>query len=64
VAGTKNAAFDFLSADAREVVEAGLRGLDRNKALVIPGLVNKLTAQSPRFIPRALMRRIVASLKL
>lgn len=46
------------------VVRAGLRGLDRNQAIVIPGLMNKVTAQSNRVIPRAVMRRIAAALKL
>jgi short-subunit dehydrogenase len=46
------------------VVAAGLSGLDRNQAVVIPGLMNKVGAQSNRFFPRAMMRRITASLKL
>ncbi len=64
VAGVTSAAFDRFAADAPAVVAAGLKGLARNKAIVIPGLTNKLTAQSSRLIPRAAMRRIVASLKL
>jgi short-subunit dehydrogenase len=46
------------------VVRAGLRGLGRNQAVVIPGVINKVTAQSNRVIPRAVMRRIAAALKL
>jgi short-subunit dehydrogenase len=53
----------FISADARSVCKAGLRGLDRNRAVVIPGMFNNVTAQASRFLPRALMRRIVARLK-
>lgn len=64
VAGVTGAGVDRFSADAAAVVAAGLRGLDRNQAVVIPGLVNKLSAQSSRFIPRAAMRRIVSALKL
>ena len=64
VAGVATAAFDKFAADAPKVVAAGLKGLARNKAVVIPGLTNKLSAQSSRIIPRAAMRRIVASLKL
>jgi hypothetical protein len=64
VAGVTSAAFDKFAADAPTVVAAGLHGLSRNKAIVVPGLTNKLSAQSTRFIPRAAMRRIVASLKL
>jgi short-subunit dehydrogenase len=64
VAGITSQSFGAFSADAASVVAAGLKGLDRNKAVVIPGLTNKLSAQSNRLIPRAAMRRIVASLKL
>ena len=35
----------------RRVVRAGLAGLDRNQAVVIPGLSNKITAQASRFLP-------------
>jgi uncharacterized protein len=64
VAGVKSASLGRYSADPASVVAAGLKGLDRNKAIVVPGFTNKLTAQSSRVIPRAAMRRIVASLKL
>ena len=64
VAGVTSAAFDKLAADAPTVVTAGLAGLARNRAVVIPGLTNKIGAQSSRIIPRAAMRRIVASMKL
>ena len=64
VAGVTSASFDRFAADAPSVVAAGLRGLERNRAVVIPGLANKVSAQSSRFIPRAAMRRIVASIKL
>jgi short-subunit dehydrogenase len=64
VAGITSQSFGAFSADARSVVAAGLQGLERNKAVIIPGLTNKLSAQSNRLIPRAAMRRIVASLKL
>ena len=64
VAGMKSKKFDRISADARIVVAAGLRGLERNKAVVVPGLTNKISSQSGRLMPRALMRRIVASLKM
>ena len=64
VAGVVGARFERFSADAASVVAAGLRGLERNKAIVVPGLMNKVTAQSGRIIPRGLMRRIVAGLKI
>ena len=45
------------------VVTAGLKGLDKGKAIVIPGAKNKLLAQGSRLLPRAAMRRIVAGIK-
>jgi short-subunit dehydrogenase len=64
VAGVTSRGFDRFAADAAAVVEAGLRGLDANRAVVIPGPLNKLTAQSSRVLPRWAMRRIVAALKI
>ena len=46
-----------ISADSKSVVRAGLRGLGRNQAVVVPGLANKLIAQTHRVFPRAVMRR-------
>jgi short-subunit dehydrogenase len=54
----------LVTADARSVVRAGLRGLDRNEAVVIPGWTNKMTANLSRFLPRAAMRRIVGAIKV
>lgn len=64
VAGVTSASFDRLSANADDVVRAGLEGLERNQAIVVPGMMNKVSAQGSRLLPRAVMRRIVASLKL
>jgi short-subunit dehydrogenase len=64
VAGFRSTRLDRLSADAASVVAAGISGLEKNQAVVVPGLSNKVGAQSHRLLPRALMRRIVASLKL
>ena len=65
VAGTNiSAALDRITADAASVVRAGLKGLDRNKAVVIPGWTNKTTANISRFLPRAAMRRIVGAIKV
>lgn len=36
------------------VARIGINGLFRNKAVVTPGLVNWLTAQFPRYVPRSL----------
>ena len=46
-----------MSADAASVVAAGLKGLERNRAVVVPGLSNKVISQVHRLFPRALMRR-------
>jgi short-subunit dehydrogenase len=65
VAGTNiSSALDRITGDAASVVRTGLKGLDRNRAVVIPGLPNKITAQISRFLPRAAMRRIVGAIKV
>jgi short-subunit dehydrogenase len=64
VAGVTSKAFGRFAGSAEDVVKAGLAGLARNQAVVIPGFANKVTAQSNRIIPRGLMRRIVARVKL
>lgn len=46
-----------ISAEVASVVRAGLDGLERNKAVVVPGLSNKVIAQVHRLFPRAVMRR-------
>ena len=52
-----------LAARSGPVVEAGLRGLETGRAIIIPGLMNKATAQASRFFPRAMVRRAVGMLK-
>jgi hypothetical protein len=56
-------AFDRYSADAAGVVRAGLEGLDLNRAVVVPGMLNKVGASSIRFIPRPLVRKIAGAIK-
>jgi hypothetical protein len=63
VAGAANGRLAKLGANPRGIAQAGLDGLARNRAIVIPGLMNKVTAQSNRLLPRAAMRRIVAAIK-
>ena len=53
----------FAMAGAKEVVRAGLDGLDANRAVVIPGLLNKLSAQGHRLLPRSTLRKIAGSIK-
>jgi uncharacterized protein len=49
--------------DARTVAEAGYRGLMAGKPVVIPGLMNKLLAQSVRFSPRSLVTKIARKMQ-
>jgi uncharacterized protein len=64
VAGIRTlGSFDRLSMEAAPVVRAGLDGLERNRAVVIPGSTNKLGAWSTRFAPRSVVRKIAGSLK-
>lgn len=63
-AGMRGSMYDKLAGDAADVVKAGLAGLDRNKAIVVPGLQNKIGAHATRFLPRAALRRIVAAIKV
>lgn len=58
-----NALFDRVAMDSPEVVSAALRGLERNSAVVVPGLVNKLGASATRFAPRPIVRKIAGAIK-
>jgi short-subunit dehydrogenase len=58
-----NGLFDRVAMDASAVVRTGLAGLDKNRAVVVPGLVNKLTANSGRFAPRSVVRKIAGAIK-
>ena len=55
--------FDRAAMNSDAVVKIGLRGLDRNKAVVIPGFFNFLLAEANRVAPRWLSRRIAGSIK-
>lgn len=64
VAGfAEKGAFDRFAADSASVVRAGLKALDKNHAVVIPGLLNKVAAASTRFFPRFLVRKIAGAIK-
>ncbi len=58
-----NGAFNRMSASSASVVRIGLHGLARNKAVVIPGLLNKAGAQSHRVLPRSMLRKITGMVK-
>ena len=58
-----NGLFDRVAMNAGEVVTAALAGLDHNKAVVIPGLINKIGAVSGRLAPRSIVRKIAGAIK-
>ncbi len=58
-----NGMFDRIAMNASEVVEAGLDGLDSNRAVVVTGWMNKVTALSTRFAPRSVVRKIAGAIK-
>ena len=59
----ENSAFDRLATDAPSVVRTGLKALDRDRAVAVPGWLNKAGAASTRFVPRAVVRKIAGALK-
>lgn len=63
VAGSPNSRLAKMATDPKAVVAAGLAGLARGKPIVVPGVANKVGAFGTRLMPRATLRRIVASLK-
>jgi short-subunit dehydrogenase len=58
-----NGLFDHVAMNSKEVVAKGLKGLDKNHAVVVPGLINKVGAASTRFAPRPVVRRIAGAIK-
>lgn len=64
VAGfNSNGLFDKATMEAAEVVRAGLKALERNKAVAVTGRLNRTGAFATRLVPRALTRKIVGSIK-
>ncbi len=51
-----------LSMSAQRVAEAGYRGMQRGRLLVVPGPHNKAGAQATRFAPRRLILKVVRRL--
>jgi short-subunit dehydrogenase len=58
-----NAMFDRVAMNSPEVVTAALKGLDRNKAVVVAGTINKIVAASTRFAPRSVVRKVAGAIK-
>lgn len=49
-------------AEPEPVIDAGLRALDRGRAVAVPGFLNKLGVLSGRFVPREWMTLVTARL--
>ena len=60
----KNTLIDRFSATSAAVVRAGIAGMDKSRAIIVPGFINKAGAQGHRLLPRWLLRRIAGSIKL
>jgi uncharacterized protein len=50
----------FIWADPADVAKAGVRGLERNKRVVIPGAFNRAGAVGGQHVPRSLVLRLAA----
>ena len=60
----KASAFEKIAATSEVVVRAGLDGLEAGKAIVVPGLLNKVGVQGHRLLPRGLLRRVAGMVKM
>ena len=59
----ESALFKTFASDADAVVKDGLKALAANQAVRVSGVANALMAESIRFAPRFLARRLVGSLQ-
>jgi hypothetical protein len=48
---------------AREVARAGYQGMTAGRAIVVPGLLNRIGTQLPRVTPRAIVRQAIRRLQ-
>jgi short-subunit dehydrogenase len=53
---------DFVWQSAGEVAAAGLAGLEKNRALIVPGVINKFTAGAVGVMPNVVARKSAAVL--
>jgi short-subunit dehydrogenase len=58
-----NSLFERVAMNASAVVEAGLGALDKNRAVIVTGWINKIGAAGTRFAPRAVVRKIAGAIK-
>ncbi len=64
VAGFKSSGkVDRFFMESEPVVRAGLKALERNRAVAVTGRLNKAVASSIRFVPRAWARKAAGSIK-
>lgn len=56
-------AFKKLATQPSWVVAQGLAALAANRAVAVPGALNKIGANSGRFLPRALVRKLAGAMK-
>jgi short-subunit dehydrogenase len=47
---------------AEPVAKIGYKGMMSRKAIIIPGVINFIMAESVRFTPRLLVRKLVAGI--
>ncbi|WP_404477142.1 SDR family NAD(P)-dependent oxidoreductase [Novosphingobium sp. BL-52-GroH] len=52
-----------LVADPAEVARTGLDALERNRAIAVPGLANRIAAFGTRLVPRSVARRIAGRIQ-
>jgi short-subunit dehydrogenase len=52
----------FVWQNAEQVAKAGLDGLERNKAVIVPGAINRITAGFVSVTPGVVSRRTAAAL--
>lgn len=55
--------FTRFASDSEQVVRDGLAALERGQAVMVSGLLNRVTAASTRVTPRSVLRRAVARLQ-
>jgi uncharacterized protein len=56
---TRSKLFNQNVMHSEAVARAGYEGMMRGKSVIVPGVVNKIVANSARFTPRGLMTRVV-----
>jgi short-subunit dehydrogenase len=49
-------------ASAADVARAGFDGMMAGRAIVVPGVVNRIGVQAIRVTPRAIVRRLIRSI--